>query len=199
MKILAAFSLLRGISLTGCSLVGSPDKAEPTLVLPPATAVGANTLGFEIDGRVWTTYGQYCTGLFGGNCKNNFLYASSYRFPGGRRKLSISTSLDTHKYHESFELEIDTLRGPGVYSAGLARTFPISALGKNLYDPSLTDGNNQYFYVGGASNSVRIVLTRVDTVQRIVSGTFEGRLEDISAPGKYVAIRQGRFDVTYYR
>ena len=122
MKMLAPFAWLIGTSLTACSLAPSPEKREPTLGLPPVSAVGANALGFEVDGRVWTTYGQYCTGLLGGYCKDNVLYASSYRFPGGRRQLSISTSLDTNKYHEYFELELDTLRGPGAYSAGRART-----------------------------------------------------------------------------
>lgn len=196
MKTAPTFCCLLTAALTGCSLVEPSEKPEPTLTLPPASAVGTNTLGFEVDGRAWTTYGQSCFGLFGGNCKDNFLYASSYRFPGGRRTLSISTSLDTNKYHEFFELELDSLGGPGVYAAGRARTIPIGALGKNLYGPSLSNSNNQYF-LGGVRNAARIVLTRVDTVQRIVSGTFEGRLEDLSAPGHYVTLRQGRFDVTY--
>lgn len=197
MKILVPFAWLVGASLTACSLLPSPppEKSEPTLVLPPVSAVGANTLGFEVDGRVWTTYGQSCFGLLGGNCKNNVLYASSYRFPGGRRQLSISTSLDTNKYHEAFELELDTLGGPGTYPAGRARTLPLGAGG--LRGPSLSDSNQRTFYVGRSRNAVQVVLTRVDTVQRIVSGTFEGRLENFSAPSQYVTLRRGRFDVRY--
>ena len=47
------------------------------------------------------------------------------------------------------------------------------------------------------ANATRIVLTRVDTVRRIVSGTFEGRLEDGFHPGNFITIRNGRFDMTY--
>ncbi len=195
-KSTALFGWLLAFALTSCSLNHSAEKLEPTLPLPPASTVGANTLGFEVDGRVWTTYGQSCFGLFGGNCKDNVLYVSFHRFPGGRRTLSTSTSLDTNQYHEFFEVEFDSLAAPGVYPAGRVRTVPISALGKNLYGPSLSNSDNHYF-LGGARNAVPFVLTRVDTVHQIVSGTFEGRLEDLSAPGHYLTLRHGRFDVTY--
>jgi|GEM_PF-2281350 len=197
MKISLLFAWLAGASLAACSLLPAPEKSEPTLVLPPVSAVGANTLGFEVDGRAWTTYGHSCFGLLGNGCKDNTLYASSYRFPGGgRRQLSVSTSLDTEQHHEFFELELDSLGGPGVYAAGRARTLPLGAP-YNTYGPTLTDVNKHTDYVGGPRNAVQVVLTRVDTVQRIVAGTFEGRLEALAAPGQYATLRRGRFDVKY--
>ena len=201
MKISLAFAWLMSTSLAACSLAAcsllpASEKPEPTLVLPPVSAVGANTLGFEVDGRAWTTYGQSCFGLFGNGCKDNTLYASSYRFPGGgRRQLSVSTSLDTDQHHEFFELELDSLGGPGAYAAGRTRTLPLGA--PSLYGPTLTDVNKRTDYVGGTRNAVQVILTRVDTVQRIVAGTFEGRLEQLAAPGQYVTLRRGRFDVKY--
>ena len=197
MKILVPFALLAACSLAACSLLSAPEKPEPTLVLPPVSAVGANTLGFEVDGRVWTTYGSTCFGLLGNGCKAHVLYASSYRFPGGgRRRLSVSTGLSTNQHHEFFDLELDSLGGLGVYAAGRARTLPLGAP-FNTYGPTLSDANTRTSYVGGPRNAVQIVLTRVDTVQRIVAGTFEGRLENLAAPGQYVTLRRGRFDVKY--
>ena len=198
MKISLPFAWLAGASLAACSLLPAPEKPEPKLVLPPVSAVGANTLGFEVDGRAWTTYGQACFGLLGNGCKDHVLYASSYRFPGGgRRQLSISTRLSTNQHHEFFELELDSLGGPGVYAAGRARTLPLGAPYNTLYGPTLSDVNTRTSYVGGSRNAVQVVLTRVDTVQRIVAGTFEGRLENFAAPGQYVTLRRGRFDVKY--
>ena len=197
MKISVPFALLAACSLAACSLLSAPEKSEPTLVLPPVSAVGANTLGFEVDGRVWTTYGYACFGLLGNGCKDHVLRASSYRFPGGgRRQLSISTRLSTNQHHEFFDLELDSLGGLGVYAAGRARTLPLGAP-FNTYGPTLTDVNKRTDYVGGPRNAVQVVLTRVDTVQRIVAGTFEGRLENLAAPSQYVTLRRGRFDVKY--
>jgi hypothetical protein len=197
MKISLLFACPVGASLAACSLLPVPEKSEPTLVLPPVSAVGANTLGFEVDGRMWTTYGQKCFGLLGNGCKDNTLYASSYRFPGGgRRQLSVSTSLDTEQHREFFELELDSLGGPGVYAAGRARTLPLG-VSYNTYGPTLTDVNERTNYVGGSRNAVQVILTRVDTVQRIVAGTFEGRLEKIATPGQCATLRRGRFDVKY--
>jgi len=196
MKLLLPFAWLASASFAACSLPPAP--AEPTLVLPPVSAVGANTLGFEVDGRAWTTYGQSCFLLNGGG-RDNTLYAHSYRFPGGgRRQLSVSTNLDTKQRHEFFVLKLDSLGGPGVYAAGRARTLALPAgVPNNVYGPMLTDDTKRTVYVGGSRNAVQVVLTRVDTIQRIVAGTFDGQLENFAAPGQYVTLRRGRFDVKY--
>jgi len=67
---LAAFLGTCSVLLAGCT----HSTPEPTLQLPAATAVGANTLGFQVNGRVWTTYGQTC--VFLGPCRDNTLTAT---------------------------------------------------------------------------------------------------------------------------
>jgi hypothetical protein len=181
-----------GLWLLGCQT----SDPEPALRLPPATTAGANTLGFEVDGRVWINYGRACFGLFGGGCQDNVLRAQSRTFRGVR-SLSVTAGLATARHHEYFALSIDTLRGPGTYPAGPPpASLPAGAVSTGANGLSLTEANLRQYFVSRA-NATRIVLTRVDTVRRIVSGTFEGRLEEGFHPGTFATIRNGRFDITY--
>ena len=169
---------------------------EPRLVLPAATAMGANTLGFEIDGRVWVNYGRSCFIFSGGGCYDNVVRVESRAFRG-RRSVTVSAQLLTPQRDEHFALSIDTLRGPGTYPAGPPFvTLPPGTAGTGVNGIRLNDARFNRAYVSRA-NATRIVLTRVDTVRRIVSGTFDGQLEDGFNPGTFATIRNGRFDVTY--
>jgi hypothetical protein len=183
---------LVGLGLLGCK-TSSPD---PTFTLPEATTVGANTLGFEVDGRVWMNYGRGCYGSGGGGCFDNVLQAHASTYQGVRR-FSLSAGLLTPRHQEAFALAIDTLRGAGTYPAGPPPAFlPSAVVATGANAITLTDSRLRQYFVSRA-NATRIVLTRVDTVRRIVSGTFEGRLEDGFRPGTFVTIRNGRFDMTY--
>ena len=171
-------------------------KQEPSLVLPTATTVGANTLGFEIDGRVWVNYGRSCFLFSGGGCYDNVVRVQSGT-RRGVRSIIVSADLLTLQRQESFALSIDTLRGPGTYLAGPPFvTLPPGTAGTGVNGIRLNDARFNRAYVSRA-NATRIVLTRVDTVRRIVSGTFDGQLEDGFNPGTFATIRNGRFDVTY--
>jgi hypothetical protein len=186
--------LLLPVSL---GLVGCPAATpEPALTLPPVTTTGANTLGFRLDGRVWLTYGQSC--LFGGKCYPNQLLASSSALPGGRRTLVLTTTLSTSHYQEDFTLRLDSVRGPGVYACTPlvnGGTSP-AATGFSLQDNKVVDGA-QRDYASTRQSANRITLTRVDTVQHIMSGTFEGQLINLGSPSTTRVVSQGRFDVTY--
>ncbi|WBA44135.1 hypothetical protein [Hymenobacter canadensis] len=180
-------------------LLCSCDKTtpDPELELPPITAIGANTLGFEVDGRVWINFGRGCYGSGGGGCFDNVLRAYSRTYQGVRR-FSISAGLITPRHQESFALTIDTLRGTGTYiSRSPPPSYPIGAVSTGANGITLTESRRARESFVSRANATRIVLTRVDTVRRIVSGTFEGRLENGFSPGSFVTIQNGRFDVTY--
>ncbi|UOQ69322.1 hypothetical protein [Hymenobacter volaticus] len=188
-----SFGWLPGLFLLlGCDTT----EPEPRLKLPAVTSEGANTLGFEIDERVWVNYGRGCFGFGGGGCFENKLQADLSTF-NGVRSLSLSAGLATARHQESFGLRIDTLRGTGTYWAGRppASSMP-GGVATGATGLMLTEGRLRQLFVSRAK-STRIVLTRVDTVRRIVSGTFEGRLEEGFTPGTFITIRNGRFDVTY--
>lgn len=202
MKYLLCLSVggLTALLLFGCEIRDPFPKptppSEPHLVLPAVTTVGANTLGFEIDGRVWVNYGRMCFLFSGGGCYDNIVRTQSRSFRNGRSIL-VTADLFTPQRQEGFTLSIDTLRGTGTYAAGPPLTvLPPGTAGTGVNGISLSDARNNRYYVSRA-NATHIMLTRVDTLRHIISGTFEGQLEDGLHPGTFAAIRNGRFDVTY--
>jgi hypothetical protein len=184
---------LSSLLMSGCHWGAS--SPEPTLSLPPATATGANTVGFELDGSPWTTYGRICT--FSAPCHDNTLQASGGYRNRGIRTLFLATRLTLAQRDEEFLLQLDSIGGPGVYACspgftGLGSPIPT---GFGLRKMQVADPAQQQLHSVAASS--RIVLTRVDTVQRIIAGTFEGQLSPNGAAAMVVTVRQGHFDVHY--
>ncbi|RYU79955.1 hypothetical protein [Hymenobacter persicinus] len=174
------------------------EESDPKFSLPPATQTGANTLGFEVDGRVWVNYGKRCYSLTGnGRCLENTVKATM-SIDNGVRTLSVWAGFTAEGYDENFNLTIDTLRGPGVYVTGKSRYKPLP---NAVIPPSnglfLSANDGAYQYISQLQKPTHITVTRVDYAQRIISGTFEGQLEDGRPPGKYVTIQYGRFDIAY--
>jgi hypothetical protein len=181
-----------GLLLAGCTNSTTP---EPALLLPPATTVGANTLGFQVDGRVWTTYGQTC--VFSGPCRDNTLSASVGRRPAGLQTLLVTTQLRTAQYTESFLLQLDSVKGPGIYHCSPHFTGLVSPLpsGFALQDNRTTEATHRLAL--STATASRIVLTQVDTVRHIIAGTFEGQLRQTWTPYLTSQLTQGRFDIHY--
>ena len=180
--------------ITGCKSA----LPEPAFTLPPASTTGANTLGFLVDGRVWTNYGPICPGLgIGiGPCQDNQLQVLSHA-AHGIRHFYVTAILATDQHHESFELTVDSVHGPGVYYSGPIAANKLFVPNNITFQDEKTFDPAKQIYTSIAPNVTRIVLTRVDTVQHIIAGTFEGRLDVIGYPNNFVSITQGRFDVTY--
>jgi hypothetical protein len=174
------------LSLSSCQKDDiSPDE------LPPATSTGAETLGFLIDNSGWKPAGRTC-GIYG--CTDNKVEASSY-VTNGRRQLLLTAARTDGSRNESFILQLDSLPGPGIYrsnAGGPGATGGES--GTKLYFANSKQGAQYQSRPGTAT----ITITKVDTVQSIVSGSFEGQLTSLSGTGT-VQVSSGRFDVLYNR
>jgi hypothetical protein len=186
------------IFLGACLLLGGCTRSktpEPALQLPPTTAVGANTLGFQVDGRVWTTYGQTC--VFSGPCHDNTLSARVDRGPRGLLRLLVTTQLNTAQYTEGFLLQLDSIRGPGSYRCSPQFTGTVSPVptGFALQDNKTTEATHRLALSTAATS--HIVLTQVDTMRHIIAGKFEGQLRQTWAPYVTSELTQGRFDIRY--
>ena len=184
--------------LGACLLLGACTRSktpEPELRLPPAIAVGANILGFQVDSRVWTPYGQTC--VFSGPCRDNTLSARVDRVPGGLRRLLVTTQLNTAQRTEEFLLQLDSVRGPGSYRCSPRFTGIVSPgpTGFALQDNKTTEATHRLALSTAATS--RIVLTQVDTVRHIMAGTFEGQLRQTWTPYVTSELTQGRFDIRY--
>lgn len=184
--MLPAFSLFFGLAACEKNAVGPQDE------LPPATASGAETLGFRLGEQAWLPAGQRC-GIYG--CADNRVEASSYVL-NGRRRLLVTAARTDGGRNEAFVLQLDSLTGPGVYRAtagGPGATGGES--GTKLYFTDSRRGRQYQSWPGTAT----ITITAVDTVRNIVAGTFDGRLESLSTGEAPVTLSSGRFDVLYNR
>ena len=174
----------------GCGLLGACKKDEPQADLPKATQEGKGTAGFLLDGQAWLPKRSDLTGRPAVN--------GYWRKTTGGRSLSISfTNISQNEYTgASFFV-------PDIRQAG---TFVLNQV------PAITNGRNSTSYGGyhsqrpspgfsyytGPDAPGELIITRFDTVQNIVSGTFQlsPREEGGSAT---IAITQGRFDLSFKR
>lgn len=93
------------------------------------------------------------------------------------------------------------LHGPGVYLLTNDRYETNSPVAAHLMLSSQTtvDYSTTYTdYITTKRYPATLIITRVDTVARVVSGTFEGSVYDVSNKVGPLAITQGRFDVQYH-
>jgi hypothetical protein len=173
------------------AVLGACQPADPVPGLPPATATGARTLGFVLDGRAgWVPAGQRC-GLYG--CTDNQVQASSY-VEGGRRRLLLTAVRTDGRRNDAFVLQLDSLAGPGTYRATAGGPGATGAeAGAKLYFATRRPGQQYQSRPGSATITIR----RIDTVQQIVAGTFEGELTGLEPATGRVRLHQGRFDVRY--
>jgi hypothetical protein len=191
MKILPYLALLAALPFQSCKKSGADPKSE----LPAATTTGAETLGFRVFGGVWVPAGRVC-GIYG--CADNQVEASAYRNPDGTLNLQISAYRTGTRLNQAFVLTVDSLGGSGVYPARL--TVPKSNGGHVNNQLSFTDNEfGGVAYQSLLNGATTITITKVDTVQSIVSGTFEGRLDESTNAGRTIELTDGRFDVLYNR
>lgn len=162
-------------------------EPTPSFSLPPATQVGANTLGFTIHGRAWQNYGVRCT-FYG--CDTNKVKASFYK---SGMYFTLSAGQNARNVDELFGIALDSIAGTGTYRAG--RIIGSSRAQRLL---QFSDGATKQGYSTNRPRSGTFVITRLDTARHILSGTFEGVLQSITLGSTdSVSITDGRFDVKY--
>jgi len=183
-KILIFFFLL--LSIAGChvdSIKPVIQSSQPVSILPPATQEGKNTLGFMLNGQVWTPYlkysespsvaGQYFRGTI--NIIANRMVNLDAR--------GVSST------HQSFAINFYTpIRSIGTYKlnnwAQSGATF-MNQITKCVYQTDSISGSNGTF-----------TLTKLDTLNRVMSGTFN--ITFIKNGCDTERITDGRFDFKYF-
>jgi hypothetical protein len=162
------------------------DQAEFSLT--PVTQSGANALSCVVDGRVYLAYGRRCTD-FGSNCQE----ALSVQYNPKRGRLTVSSVLSTKGRDEGLDITCDSVFVPGLV-AGVQRPFSYRSAG-------LGYTNERLNYATADRTRTHITITRLDTVNHIVSGTFEGYLKNLlinpTTEKLTVQVTDGRFDAVY--
>ena len=151
-------------------------------VLPEATQIGKNTIGFVIDGEVWLPYHK-CS-FSSDPCEQiSARYGGPYAAPG-----SIDFSFARMRNNKLSYL---------VISAPFATiTFPgdkIDSVGVT-YSAENRSGNSGAY--SGILPGSKFIITKLDSVNKIISGTFDFILAEDYRSGGTIELKQGRFDLT---
>ena len=163
-------------------------SAPPPNILPPMTQEGKNTFGSMVNGEVWIPYYQCGLINFLTKCEElqtTVTYSdTSSKFPF-YFKLFTSRKIDGGSFTD-FIIDARIMKTGNIDNSSFQVTFTRDSLS---YSPQYPQGN--------ASNV--ITLTKLDTVNQIISGTFYFTLYGPYGPGNgdSVVVTDGRFDVTY--
>ena len=168
-------------------------KEDPEAGLPLATQEGKNTGGFLLNGQPWLPAknpdlpanspvgATWVSKVYrGGKALQIFLS----RHPNANEYNVLSFIFHDVRHVGTFDLNQDI--DPVVISG----PRPPYAL-YSIYEP----GPKRAFYSATTARG-QIIITRFDTVARVVSGTFEAKLKEDGGPDS-LSITQGRFDAKF--
>jgi len=149
-----------------------PEDNKLPAVLPPATTIGANTFGCEINGVVWNA-----TELNADYWNGDFLL-NTWRKEAHKNQQYLYIQVAKHLFDTGYyEL---------VY-------FDTSSNTRQIYT-LYSDGNKEYENPSG--EPIKIKITRLDSIQGILSGRFDFDLK-AKLSSELIQVRNGRFDVKY--
>ena len=175
------------LALTGCQ------KDGPAAGLPPATQTGQNTAGFLLNGQPWMPAKNPS---LPGNSPVGATWAPRI-FKGGKALQIFFSRHPTATDYTLLSFVFHDVRHAGTFELNQA-IDPVVISGPrppyalySVYEP----GPDRAFYTGAAARG-QIILTRFDTVARVVSGTFQAKLKEDRGPDS-LSITQGRFDVKF--
>lgn len=152
--------------------------------LPKPTQKGAGTIACRINGTPWVSggtlrrgdseYMRYTPGSQDGD----------FYLKGKRVKMSGNTT------NTELRLYLSTLTSTGVFQLD---SFPLKFGAYYDYDakPYI------YYYTDSGQHTGWVHITKLDTVNRIISGMFEFTAADRDNPSQTVRVTDGRFDMQY--
>lgn len=150
--------------------------------LPAATQTGANTFGAKVNGSLWVPQG------FGAFPANDILEArmSGHDITINARNFSSSPN------ETEFQLTIYDVNVPGTYQFNTNVAHPNGAASYGYYVKRNFTPQNEW--LTSSTYTGHVTITRIDDVNRIVSGTFEFNAGSIYN-SEVLTVTEGRFDV----
>lgn len=175
------------LGLTTCK----KDNTDPN-GLPPATQEGKNTGGFLLNGQPWLpkidplNAGRSPVGAIYGPYTQRIVRLSLnfYRYENDNNSQGLSINIEKIKQGGIFQLDQNI--DPFVIS-GPRPPYAVYT----IFDP----GTDRSFYTGPQGRG-QVIITRLDTLARVVSGTFEAKVREDGGRDS-LTITQGRFDFRF--
>ena len=179
-----SFSMKKLLAIISLSALLVSCKKEIT-ELPPETQTGANTFGAKVDGNFFGPQG------FGPLPANDILEARWI----GNDFLIIARNFASSPNEREMEIFVREAKLGGTFQLNTNVTYPTrSASYAYFVKRSITP---EFEWITSATHTGTVTLTRVDTVQRIVSGRFAFTGEEIFDAAGALNVTEGRFDVKY--
>jgi hypothetical protein len=181
-QIITLFLTLCIIAFVQCRKSKGPSKK-----LPPITAEGKNTFGCKINGEVWTAY--YPCGP--GRIACGEIFSDVYSLDPSKKlpigfEISAAQEIDGFSF---FSIRTKQIAGQQV---------PVNSTGNKIDDVEISfspSGGARYRMLYTDASRNRFDITKLDTVNKIIAGTFEAVLH--YTPTDSVKITEGRFDLQF--
>jgi Family of unknown function (DUF6252) len=151
--------------------------------LPDTTQTGANTFGAKVDGTLWAP------SKFGILPADDLLQA---RFNSPGSLLIKAKNFASSPTETEFELQITGVTGPGTYLLNTDVSRP-SAYSYGYYVSRRFTPDNEW--LTSSTHTGSVTLTKVDTVNKIVAGTFQFNALNIYHAPVPLTVTEGRFDI----
>ena len=181
--VLIATALLLSTMLiaSSCKKDKTPATEEQ---LPPETQTGAFTIGFKVDGKIYTAKGK--GGLLANESVNHLFYSDT--------AIRISASNINSKFNFSV-----TIKYSGFLGNHYTKEYPYLGLFTDNSNGTIPGNSNSYSTDSTLRASVNIKYFNgsISPLNEgtIISGTFE--MDAKNANGKIIKITEGRFDIGY--
>jgi hypothetical protein len=153
----------------------------PEAVLPPATQEGKNTIGFKVNGEVWSPYAKCNIGAD----------------PCGEISAPYGPPNNANNY---FSFQVARVYSGHGSSLTISSITPITAIG-NKYDSiniEYRTGNGSSLGTGYSKSVFNVPgvfqVNRIDQLNQVISGIFSFKLYNTSGGSDSVLISEGRFD-----
>lgn len=164
------------VAFTSCSCQDDPPApAEPAL--PPITQTGENTFGCFFNGDIWLPQGGGMQIILSADYYNSSLY------------IEATNNLNRQMIHFGFGKVYGDTSFP-ISNYFSAQNF------QDFYVRTWDEPFTHYSQFNAVTNSGQITVNKLDTVNRIVAGTFSFDVLDTITGGN-ITIREGRFDLRY--
>tara|TARA_Y100001972_G_scaffold82176_1_gene100010 strand:- start:583 stop:1215 length:633 start_codon:yes stop_codon:yes gene_type:complete len=179
----------------------SCNKDEPKPTLPPITEEGLNTFGCFVDGVLLLPVdgipgfgsGRRAFGIDFDFMKDSLI--NSHRPPYFAVRCSDNMQNTGPDY---IYIYIPSLSSSGTYIIGQSNGYqgidspPNPHVFVNVYDQ---DNNGTRFL--SFENSGEVIISRFDTINTVISGTFELSLVDSDTKTDTIEVTEGRFDINW--
>ncbi len=162
-------------------------KDKPVDVLPPVTTDGLNTIGFTVNGKVWTPF--YKCDISSNPCGK---LEVKYGLANG----GIANSIFMGFSRKTDNKLVSALQIGSKPDYGGSIKYSITTIGDKVDSVNLhyfaEDGFREY--IGPVPGS-SFIISRLDVEKKIISGTFRFLLVGVSNINDTIDLKDGRFDL----